>query len=260
MGYIPEIWRHSSGIFLPKPGKDDYYNPKSYRTITLAPVPLKWMERVILWHMETDLKIYSKLSKKQYGFKRGCSTIAATHKLVRKLEIALLNKGMALGTFLDIEGAFDNVSFVAIERALSSNCSSNGVNQWIMSMIHNRKTTVELQGKKRVISIRKGCPQGGILSPFLWNLVINELLEYTRDRIPSDLQGFEDDLALVSIVTAPKKQACYQGFDFDTLREVTQKSLNSINQWCKHSGLKLSQLNTHCVMQGGTGLSVNPSR
>ena len=88
----------------------------------------------------------------------------------------------------------------------------------------------------------------GILSPFLWNLVINELLEYTRDRIPSDLQGFEDDLALVSIVTAPKKQACYQGFDFDTLREVTQKSLNSINQWCKHSGLKLSQLKTHCVM------------
>ena len=60
-------------------------------TITFAPVSLKWMERVILWHMETDLKIYSKLSKKQYGFNRGCSTIAATHKLVRKLEIALLN-------------------------------------------------------------------------------------------------------------------------------------------------------------------------
>ena len=72
---------------------------------------------------------------------------------------------MALGTFLDIEGAFDNVSFVAIERALSSNCGSNGVNQWIMSMIHNRKTTVELQGKKRVISIRKGCPQGGYFLP-----------------------------------------------------------------------------------------------
>ena len=30
--------------FLFKPGKDDFYNPKSYRTITLAPVPLKWME------------------------------------------------------------------------------------------------------------------------------------------------------------------------------------------------------------------------
>jgi hypothetical protein len=25
-------------------------------------VPLKWMERVVLWHMEVDLKIYSKLN------------------------------------------------------------------------------------------------------------------------------------------------------------------------------------------------------
>ena len=248
LGYTPEIWRNSAGIFLPKPGKDDYYNPKSYRTITLAPVPLKWMERVILWHMEVDLKVHAKLSKKQYGFKRGSSTIAAVHKLVKKLEFAILNQGMALGTFLDIEGAFDNVSFDAIKRALTDNCDSKEVNQWIMSMIHNRKTTVELQGKKKVIAIRKGCPQGGILSPFLWNLVINELLEYTRNKIPSDLQGFADDLALVSIVTSPKKPSGKQGFDEDTLREVTQKSLNSINQWCKRSGLTLSQLKTHCVM------------
>ena len=99
--------------------KYDYDQPKSYRTITLAPVPLKWMERVILWHMEVDLKIYSNLSKKQYDFKRGSSTIAAVHKLV-KFEFAIINQGMALGTFLDIEGAFDNVSFDAIERALDS--------------------------------------------------------------------------------------------------------------------------------------------
>ena len=72
---------------------------------------------------------------------------------------------------LDIEGAFDNVSFDAIERALDSKCESAGVNRWIMSMIRSRRITVELHGEKKVIVIRKGCPQGGILSPFLWNLV-----------------------------------------------------------------------------------------
>ena len=249
LGYTPDIWRNSTGIFLPKPGKADYYNPKSYRTITLCPVPLKWMERIILWHMEADLKIYSKISKKQFGFKRGYSTTAAVHKIVRSLETAILNKGMALGTFLDIEGAFDNVSFDAIGRALTHNCNSTGVTQWILSMIHNRTITVELQGINKVIAIKRGCPQGGILSPFLWNLVINELFDYTRDRIPNDLQGFADDLALISIVIAPKKpEGSTQGFDADTLREVTQKSLNSINQWCKQSGLTLSHLKTHCVM------------
>ena len=57
-------------------------------------------------------------------------------------------------------------------------------------MIHNRQTTVELQGERRTIAIRRGWPQRGIISPLLWNLVVNELLEYTRNRIPSDLQGF----------------------------------------------------------------------
>ncbi|KAL5270074.1 hypothetical protein ACHWQZ_G003533 [Mnemiopsis leidyi] len=248
LGHTPSTWLCSTGVFLPKPGKTDYFNPKSFRTITLAPVPLKWMERIILWHMEVDLKIYSNLSKKQFGFRRGSSTIAAVHKLVRKLEFAILNQGMALGTFLDVEGAFDNVSFDSIEEALNSKCASRGVNRWIMSMIRNRKIHVELQGETRVILIKKGCPQGGILSPFLWNLVLNELLEYTRDKLPCDLQGFADDMALVSVVTAPKLPSGRQGFDADTLREVTQKSLNSINAWCKKSGLKLSHLKSHCVM------------
>ena len=96
--------------------------------------------------MEVDLKIYSNLSNKQYGFKRGSSTIATVHKLVKIFEFAILNQGMALGTFLDIEGAFDNVSFDAVERALNSKCKYAEVNQWIRSMIHNRQTTVELQG------------------------------------------------------------------------------------------------------------------
>ena len=70
---------------------------------------------------------------------------------------------------------------------------------------------------------------------FPGNLVVNELLEFTRNRIPSDRQGFPDDMALVSVVTASRKTKGRKGFDEDTLRKVTQKSLN--NQWCKKSGL-----------------------
>ena len=73
---------------------------------------------------------------------------------------------MALGTFLDIEGAFDNVVFHAIEKAFNKKCSSPNTNNWIMSMIKSRSATVELHGNKKTIKIVRGCPQGGILSPF----------------------------------------------------------------------------------------------
>ena len=245
--HIPECWKNTTGIFLPKPGKDDYYNPKSYRTITLAPVPLKWMERLVLWHMEVDLNIYSKLSKRQYGFTRGASTETALHKVVHKIERAILNSGMALGTFLDIEGAFDNVAFDAIERALNKKCPSSTTNNWIMTMIKSRSTTVELNGIKRTIEVVKGCPQGGILSPFLWNLVVDSLLSYTKDTIPCDIQGFADDLSLIATLDSPRISGD-KGFDAATLREITQKSLNAISAWCKENGLKISALKTHAVM------------
>ena len=244
--HTPVCWRNATGIFLPKPGKGDYYNSKSYRTISLSPVPLKWMERLVLWHMEEDLKIYSKLSKRQYGFTKGASTETALHKLVHKIERAILNSGMALGTFLDIEGAFDNVAFHAIEKALNKKCSSLNTNNWIMSMIKSRSATVEIHGNKKTIKIVRGCPQGGILSPFLWNLVVDSLLNYTKNRIPCDIQGFADDLSLIATLESSSNGK--GGFDADTLREITQKSLNSIDEWCKENGLKISALKTHSVM------------
>ena len=246
-GHVPKCWTNSTGIYLPKPGKTDYRNPRSFRTITLAPVPLKWMERVVLWHMETDLGIYKKLNKRQYGFVRGASTETALHKILHKIEKTIINSGLALGTFLDVEGAFDNVAFSAIEKALHRKCESPIVTKWIMDLIRNRSTTVELNGHKRTIRIVKGCPQGGILSPFLWNLVVDSLLSFTKDKIPCDLQGFADDLALLATTEAPKVKGV-QGFDADTLREMTQKSLEHINLWCKECGLSLSALKTHSVM------------
>ncbi|GBO16564.1 hypothetical protein AVEN_177778-1 [Araneus ventricosus] len=47
---------------------------------------------------------------------------------------------------------------------------------------------------KRICS--KGCPQGSVLSPNLWNLYMNQLLSLNSDTLFS--QAFGDDLELVS--------------------------------------------------------------
>ena len=118
MQHVPGSWTESNGIFLPKPGKTDYNKPNSYRTITLSPTLLKLQEKVILWHMQHDLGMEDSLGKKQFGFKKGTSTETALHKVIHKIEKRIAKKGYVLGTFLDIEGAFDNVSFKAISEAI----------------------------------------------------------------------------------------------------------------------------------------------
>ena len=121
--HIPSPWTESKGIFLPKPGKIDYNLPKSFRAITLSPVLLKLQERVILWHMHH--KMVDSLSKKQFGFKRSTSTESALHKIAHNIERRIAKKGYVLGTFLDIEGAFGNVSFKAISDVINSSQSGS---------------------------------------------------------------------------------------------------------------------------------------
>ena len=45
--YTPKMWRETKVIFLPKPGKDTYDIPKSYRPISLSNFLLKTLERLV---------------------------------------------------------------------------------------------------------------------------------------------------------------------------------------------------------------------
>ena len=64
-------------------------------------------------------------------------------------------------------------------------------------MISNRFTTVSLKHLTKRFKITKGCPQGGVLSPVLWNMVVNNLLNKRANEIPGYLQAFADDLAIL---------------------------------------------------------------
>ena len=39
--YVPLAWKEDTGIFLPKPRKESYFEAKSFRTITLTSFQLK---------------------------------------------------------------------------------------------------------------------------------------------------------------------------------------------------------------------------
>ena len=235
--HIPSLWRESAGIFIPKPGKTDYNHPKSYRTITLSPVMLKLQEKAILWHMQHDLNIAKNVSKRQYGFKKGCSTEAALHKVAHTIERRIAKKGFVLGVFLDIEGAFDNVSFKAISEAIRNTEVDASTAQWIINMVTNRFISITHKQTTKRIRVKRGCPQGGILSPFLWNLVIDDLLNYSAKDIPGYLQAFADDLASLA-----------EGNDLEVIWERTQRTITTIENWCLTKGLSVSTLKTKIVM------------
>ena len=58
-GVNPQLWNRDNKIYLPKPGKDDYNIPKSYRPNSLTSVVGKMMERIVnqrlVWWLESQL-------------------------------------------------------------------------------------------------------------------------------------------------------------------------------------------------------------
>ena len=51
-----------------------------------------------------------------------------------------------------------------------------GIDDCITAMLTNRNVTAKLGDTSINVKTAKGCPQGGVLSPRMWSLIVDELL------------------------------------------------------------------------------------
>ena len=99
-GTIPDLWKTANVVFIPKPGKDSYELPKSFRPISLTSFLLKTMEKVIDYHLSDEK--FRPYHKNQHAYRPGRSTETALHNLVARIEKPMHNRQFALCIFLDI--------------------------------------------------------------------------------------------------------------------------------------------------------------
>jgi hypothetical protein len=98
------------------------------------------------------------------------SSETAHFQVVHRLEKSVKHKEIALGAFLDIEGAFDSASFPAIVESVRERGLEEACCRWIGSMLDSRLVHTVRKGSGLTAKVAGGCPQRG-LSPLLWNLV-----------------------------------------------------------------------------------------
>lgn len=227
-GYIPNKWQLVKVIFIPKPGKTDYTKPNSFRPISLSSFVLKCMERVIEWHMRSKLTGKNEINGTQHAFRTGRSTETALHHLVTHIEANLNNKEITLCCFADIEGAFNNVYFSSVTSALCSKSVDVVVARWINEMLKRRTITMERGESILRTHVGRGLPQGGIISPIIWCCIIDELLDKLQDS-GFYVQAYADDV-VISVT----------GTDETVLRDLLQRALILVAQWCVDKGLAVN--------------------
>ena len=132
-------------VFIPKPGKP-LTQAKSLRPISLTSFILKTLEKFLDRHTWGGVLVENPLHQNQFAYRGGMSMETALFQVVQRLEKCLEHREIALGAFLDIEGAFNNAPFKTIitaarERGLEETCC-----RWIGSRLESRLVHTTLMG------------------------------------------------------------------------------------------------------------------
>ena len=236
LGFVPLEWRRSRVIFLPKPGKSDYTVPKAFRPISLTSYLFKVLERLVLWELEDTCLIKYPVHYNQHGFRHGSSTESALSAVVDKIEKAVLRGEYALCAFLDISGAFDNLSTASAVEGLKKHGVPDDIIKWYEFYLNNRFINVNIKGIQEVRKLTRGTPQGGVLSPLIWILAFDGLLQLF-DTGPINATGYADDASLVII-----------GKDPFVLRDLMANAINRAMDWGAKNGLTFGAQKTEIVL------------
>ena len=127
-GYVPTAWRRVKVVFIPKPGRSSYCGPKDFRPISLTSFLLKTLERLVDRFLREEVLVSKPLHPNQHAYQAGKSVETALHQLVVRVQKALDQQEVALGVFLDIEGAFKYTSYDSMCLAMAR----HGVNHTIV--------------------------------------------------------------------------------------------------------------------------------
>ena len=141
-----------------------------------------------------------------------------------------------MGIFLDISGAFDNLALASAIAGLKTKGVAENICKWYKFYLHNRKATASVAGCERSIVLKKGMPQGGVLSPVVWNMNFDGVLQLFDDS-PVLATLFADDLSLL-----------ISGTDLPTMMGIAQDAVDRTVDWGKKSGLAFSNIKTVVVL------------
>ena len=232
LGHVPKPWRGVKITFIPKAGRKDTENPKSFRPISLMSFLLKGMERLIELHARLEYLSAKPLNPRQFAYQAGKSTETSIHRLIRLIESTIHKKSktkwMALAAFMDVEGAFDNTAFDSIRRAVEKRGFDRETTDWIMAMLRERNISASIGGDSMTVRATRGCPQGGVLSPLLWSLVMDGLIE-TLESLGFEVIAYADDIVVV-----------VRGMDDSTISDRMQQALSATWYWCQNENLRIN--------------------
>lgn len=230
-GCFPSAWKKGLMVLIPKKGS-------GFRPLTLLSVLGKVLEKLIRDALDEHIEGVGGEHPRQFGFVKGRSVVDAH----RCLQNWVTNSGYAyvVGVFIDISGAFDNAWWPAVLARLRELGVSGVLYDLIRSYFSERVTYMRGVGAEVCRVPQRGCPQGSVLGPSLWKLVMDGFLRLGEGLEGVELLAYADDGTILV------------GGNIRT--EVEQRSsvvLRRLAEWAERNKLTLSWAKTSALVLKG---------
>ncbi|GFY39692.1 putative RNA-directed DNA polymerase from transposon BS [Trichonephila inaurata madagascariensis] len=125
------------------------------------------------------------ISEKQAGFRRSHNTTEQIVHLTQYIKDGFQKKQSTLVVFVDFKSAFDRVwRKMLLKKLLHMNVSDH-LFKWIRDFLSQRFLNIKYGNSRSGYGqTRQDIPQGFVLSPVLFNIMINNLLSFIDNAVP----------------------------------------------------------------------------
>jgi retron-type reverse transcriptase len=159
-------------IPLYKSGEHDEFG--NYRPISLLMTLSKVLEKLVHNRTSKFLEDTKQITNLQHGFRKGHSTTTAAMSFIGDVIKNFEQGNFTLAFFIDLSKAFDTVSHHILLSKLNSYGIRGVANSWFKDYLCDRPMLVKVgDTKSDVKTVSHGVPQGSILGPLLFCIMIN---------------------------------------------------------------------------------------
>ena len=235
-GRVPTAWK--KGRVLPLHKKGSRSTKENYRPVCILPSVSKVLEEAVRSQLSYYFEEKGILPESQYGFRSCRSTVLAAAAAELDWKRAKQRKLECGALFFDLSAAFDTLDKDLLVAKMKVYGVSRKSLEWVSSFLSAREQCVEVGGmKSETTTVRIGSPQGSVISPLLFSIMVADLEEWVTEGV---VLSYADDTSCYAIAEETRR-----------VREILEKSAREILLFMQASCLAANPTKTNFVYFGG---------